>query len=153
MHWGLRIFVVTLLYILNSVPEYIFGWSESRQNTRIVEQPTRNLNASMEYLMPVSVSQGRAGDRGPAKVNAPQAVGPKCRHCGGEFGSRTAMDVHRRHRSRLKTQCANPDGSASLSFTARFGMSTGILRQHHVATLGRSLNTCGARRDIFYIGK
>ncbi len=87
----------------------------------------------------------RAGDRGPAKVNAAAslAVGFKSLHCAAEFGSRTAIDIHRRHRSDVRTLCDNPKKCASLSFTAHAVMSTGILRHHHAGSLGESLHTFG----------
>ena len=71
-------------------------------------------------------------------ANAPQAVGYKCLNCNGEFLSRHAMDVHRRHPSSSGTPCTDPSSFRSLSFTGRADMSTGILRRHDIATLGAS---------------
>jgi hypothetical protein len=116
--WGLSIFVFKLLcakldgvsrgpcktmlgtlYICFQAFVCKVGWSESRQTTRIAEQSTRSLTAilSQWYLLPAS--QGRAGDMGPVNVNSPQAIVFKCLYGAGGVGSRTAMDVHRRHRS------------------------------------------------------
>ena len=75
------------------------------------------------------------------KANAPQGVGFKCAHCNGEFGSRRAMDCHRRHAKSVGTPCADPRSFKSLSFTGRADMSTGILRQHNAGTLGLSNHT------------
>ncbi len=80
--------------------------------------------------------QGRTQSKYVVKGHAPQAVGFKCAHCAGEFGSRRAMDCHRRHATSNGTPCADPNNSKSLSFTGRADMSTGILRQHDNATLG-----------------
>jgi len=131
MHWGLCISSLSELCrfvcVANFVPEEIVAGSterESQQISRIAGKS--NLNAS--HFMQLEASQGRARDRGAVKVNAPQTVGSKCVHCGGELGSRMAMDSHHRHCSSKGTQRANPDSCKSLSFTVRADMSSGILR-------------------------
>ena len=95
------------------------------------------MNTTSGIRMPAS----RTGDRAPAKANAPQAVGFKGIHCSGEFSSRMAMDIHRRHRTNIGTACADPEQYASLSYTPRADLSTGILRQHHAGPLGEFLRT------------
>jgi hypothetical protein len=41
-------------------------------------------------------------------VNAPQALGSRCIHCRGEFGSRVAMACHRRHPASIGTPSEDP---------------------------------------------
>ena len=83
---------------------------------------------------------GHSMRRGAGRVNPdgrkqlPLSLGFKCAHCGGEFGSRSGMDSHRRHRNSIGTLCADPMNSKSMSFTERADHSAGILRQHD--TLG-----------------
>ncbi len=72
--------------------------------------------------------------RGTGRV-APQAVGFKCCHCNGEFGSRQSMEFRRRHITSIGTPCADPRSYMSLSFSGRADMSTGILRQRYVLHL------------------
>ena len=93
--------------------------------------------ALISISIPVHCMQGCAR----VKANAPQGVGFKCAHCNGEFGSRRAMDCHRRHTTKVGTPCADPRSFKSLSFAGRADMSTGILRQHDAGTLGLSNHT------------
>ena len=127
--------VLVVFCVATFVPDYIVGSSESEawdcHTTRIADK--FKLKAS-HFIM-----QGRARVSGAVKVNAPQAVGFKCVHCNGGFGSRRAMDTHRRHQKSIGTPCADPKSSKSQSFTTRSDMSTGILRQHDAATLGKSM--------------
>ena len=139
MHWGLTLVVCTLLCIADSVPEYIVGWSESRQATTIANESPRNLNASHSLVMPAL--HDRAGAGGPTKLSATQTVGFKCVHCGRDFGSLMVMDTHRRHRRSIGIACADPKSATSLSFIALADLSTGILRQHHASTLAQFPNT------------
>ena len=66
----------------------------------------------------------------------PLALGFKCAYCGGEFGSRSGIDCHRRHRNSIGpgTPCADPMNSRSMSLTQRGDSYTGNLRLHD--TLG-----------------
>ena len=64
--------------------------------------------------------------------NAPQALGFRCAHCTSEFGTRRAMDCHRRKQSSLGTGCADPSNSKSVSFTGRASISSSIIREHDI---------------------
>ena len=66
--------------------------------------------------------------------NAPMALGFKCAHYDGEFGSRKAMDCHRRLPRSIGTGCEDPKSSKSMSYTGRANLSSSIVRQHD--TLG-----------------
>ena len=121
MHCAFRILLIFWI-----VQEYTARPSEFG-STRVAH--SLNFNACHKM-------QGRPQSKSAVKGNAPQAVGFKCAHCGGEFGSRRAMDCHRRHATSIGTPCADPNSSKSLSVTGRADMSTGILRQHDAATLG-----------------
>ena len=75
---------------------------------------------------------GRGKPEGPKRL--PISLGFKCTHCRGEFDSRHAIDVHRRHISSVETPCADPRNHKSMSMTERGDQAAGILRQHD--TLG-----------------
>ncbi len=75
---------------------------------------------------------GRGKPDGPKRL--PIALGFKCTECRGEFDSRHAIDVHRRHIASVGTPCADPRNHKSMSMTERDDQAAGILRQHD--TLG-----------------
>jgi hypothetical protein len=75
---------------------------------------------------------GRGKPDGPKRL--PIALGFKCVECRGEFDSRHAIDVHRRHIASVGTPCADPRNHKSMSMTKRDDQAAGILRQHD--TLG-----------------
>jgi hypothetical protein len=76
---------------------------------------------------------GRGKPEGRAQV--PISLGFKCLECRGEFGSRVALDCHRRHENSIGTPCADPENHKSMSFTERGGRSfAGVVREHD--TLG-----------------
>ena len=75
---------------------------------------------------------GRGKPDGPKRL--PIALGFKCVECRGEFDSRHAIDVHRRHIASVGTPCADPRNHKSMSMTERDDQAAGILRQHD--TLG-----------------
>ena len=121
MHFTLRILLIFWI-----VQQYAAG-----QGQLGCKRVAHSLNFNAGHKM-----QGRPQNKSAVKGNAPQVVGFKCAHCGGEFGSRCTMHCHRRHATSIGTPCADPNSSKSLSFTGRADMSTGILRQHDAATLG-----------------
>ena len=67
-------------------------------------------------------------------VNAPQALGSRCIHCRGEFGSRVAMACHRRHPASIGTPGEDPKSAKPISNTGRANVSSSSVREH--ATLG-----------------
>jgi hypothetical protein len=77
-----------------------------------------------------------AGQRKPeGRTQLTISLGFKCLKCRGEFGSRVALDCHRRHINSTGTPCADPENHKSMSFTERGGHSiAGVLREHD--TLG-----------------
>jgi hypothetical protein len=76
----------------------------------------------------------RPADLAGGNRNAPMALGFKCAHCDGEFGSRKAMNCHRRLPRSIGTGCEDPKSSKSMSYTGRANLSSSIVRQHD--TLG-----------------
>ena len=75
---------------------------------------------------------GRGKPDGPKRL--PIALGFKCVEFRGEFDSRHAIDVHRRHIASVGTPCADPRNHKSMSMTERGDQAAEILRQHD--TLG-----------------
>ncbi len=62
----------------------------------------------------------------------------KCKNCHGDFVSARSYDSHRRHRSAQGTPCSDLSSKSEITFTARAGLATGILRQHSLGKLGES---------------
>jgi hypothetical protein len=81
-----------------------------------------------------SMRRGAGRGKPEGRKQLPISLGFTCAHCGGDFGSRTGMDCHRRHRNSVGTPCADPMNSKSMSFTGRADQYGGILRRHD--TLG-----------------
>jgi len=76
---------------------------------------------------------GRGKPDGPKRL--PIALGFKCVECRGEFDSRHAIDVHRRHPLLVGTPCADPRNK-SMSMTDRVDQGVGIQVLRHHDTLG-----------------
>ncbi len=89
-----------------------------------------NISIKFKLKMRRTADGGITGGR----KKLPVSLGFKCAYCGGEFGSRVGMDIHRRHRSSIGTPCADPMNSKSMSLTQRGDTYTGTLRLHE--TLG-----------------
>ena len=82
-----------------------------------------------------SMRRGAGRGKPEGRAQLPISLGFKCLECRGEFGSRVALDCHRRHINSTGTPCADPDNHKSMSFTERGGHSiAGVLREHD--TLG-----------------
>ena len=82
-----------------------------------------------------SMRRGAGRGKPEGRTQSTISLGFKCLECRGEFGSRVALDCHRRHINSTGTPCADPDNHKSMSFTERGGHSiAGVLREHD--TLG-----------------
>ena len=62
----------------------------------------------------------------------------KCKNCNGEFESLRSYDCHRRHPAVQGSPCSDESNKSEITFSARAGLATGILRQHSLAKLGES---------------
>jgi len=122
MHWPVRIFCVVLT-VLHAV--------EAPSSGTHNQGPGLAANWN-DHRMRRSLSAGGGIPGGRKKL--PLALGFKCTYCGGEFGSRSGIDCHRRHRNSIGTPCADPMNSKSMSLTQRGDSCTGNLRLHD--TLG-----------------
>jgi hypothetical protein len=91
-------------------------------------------NCSIKLNAIHSMRRGAGRGKPEGRQQLPISLGFTCAHCGGDFGSRTGMDCHRRHRNSVGTPCADPMNSKSMSFTGRADQYGGILRRHD--TLG-----------------
>ena len=125
VHWLVRIF----FFVLSGVTGLLAVKGFTTPSQRLAPICSIHWNAnhrSMRWSADVGIPGGRK--------KLPISLGFKCAYCGGEFGSRAGMDVHRRHRSSLGTPCADPMNSKSMSLTQQGDTYTGTLRQHD--TLG-----------------
>ncbi len=122
MHWPVRIFfvVLTVLYAV-----------EATSSATHDQGPGLAANWN-DHSMRRSLSAGGGIPAGRKKL--PISLGFKCAYCGGEFGSRAAIDCHRRHRNSIGTPCANSMNSKSMALTQRGDSYTGNHRLH--GTLG-----------------
>jgi hypothetical protein len=120
MHWPVRIFCIVLT-LLHAVEAPLSGTHHHGPGL------AANWN---DYKMRRSLSAGGGIPGGRKKL--PLSLGFKCAYCGGEFGSRTGMDCHRRHRNSIGTPCADPMNSKSMSLTQRGDSYTGSLRLHDI---------------------
>ena len=122
MHRAVRIIVLCVVTVLLAVGSEL---SVSRRQGQ-AENYSIKLNASH------GMRRGGSRANPDGRKQLPISLGFKCAYCGGEFGSRSGMDSHRRHRNSTGTPCADPMNSKSMSFTGRADGSAGILRQHDV---------------------
>ena len=82
-----------------------------------------------------SMRRGAGRGKPEGRAQLPISLGFKCLECRGEFGSRVALDCHRRHGNSIGTPYADPENHKSMSFTERGGRSfAGVVREHD--TLG-----------------
>jgi hypothetical protein len=109
MHWPVRIFCVVLT-VLHAVEAPLSGTHHQGPGL------AANWN---DHTMRRSLSSG--GEIPGGRKKLPLSLGFKCAYCGGEFGSRTGMDCHRRHCNSIGTPCADPMNSKSMSLTQRGG--------------------------------
>ena len=92
----------------------------------------------------INLKMRQAADRGKSggRKQLPVSLGFKCAYCGGEFGSRKGMDIHRRHRISIGTPCADPMNSKSMSLTQRGDTYTGTLRLHDTLGVCAYMHCC-----------
>ena len=60
----------------------------------------------------------------------------KCKNCNSEFANLRSYDCHCRHKNAQGSPCSDESNTSEITFSARAGLATGILRQHSLAKLG-----------------
>ena len=142
-HWPIQRYALPLLYSRSFVKISFIETVLQQAREGTCESQSTSLDlALISISIPFHCMKRRAQGRAAVKANAPQGVEFKCAHCNGEFGSRRAMECHRRHAKSVGTPCADPRSFKSLSFTGR-------LRQHDAGTLGLSNHTPTPQACLF----
>ena len=117
--------------LFNFTDRLLTFWLFFIQNFRLRNRPPVHCS-QFKAIHSMRRGAGRGKPDGPKRL--PIALGFKCVHCGHEFDSQHAIDVHRRHSTSVGTPCADPRNHKSMSVTCRGDQAAGILRQHD--TLG-----------------
>ena len=104
-------------------------------NNHVLTRSAKHL-AQTDLLPSLRLPMHRQKSQTRSQLQTERFLSFKCRNCNSEFENLRAYDCHRRHKNAQGSPCSDESNKSEITFYARAGLATGILRQHSLAKLG-----------------